>query len=1108
MMPRRKTGILLVALMMLSSISPFLVTAGPADGDGGGDEVRQGSPLGPEDAMVQYAILTSSGFVNELQRLADWKTEKGVYAKVYPSDWVTNHYQGRDSRAQVHAFLRDLFNHTDGGLGYLLIAADHEVIRAREIHTGIKVGWEPYSGGWVYSDHYYAGLDHDWDADGDGLFGELGETDWDAEIAVGRAPVSNLEEAGDVVDKLLAYELDPDVGDWMRRAVLVSSVMNPPNANESNAHHPDDIYKWWEDNAWESIERTIPLVPGHMEQHVLYDYNQIWGGNYTPENDTLNKSSYIAALDMGSSVFASVTHGWIPSGNGTPHYVGDGIGFNWSSAFYYTDIQDLKNGNMTPFIYFSSCYIGNFTELDDSNFERLLTDKDRGAIGFIAPSENTYRGEENPESSDGNWWMSETFWKNMFRGEPRPGDAFYQMIRDYEPHLRSVGANPDSPYFRQNHAAYNLIGDPEMPIWFDVPGELTLRLPDAIYDVEYDVPFRVTDGAVPVEGARVCLKGEDFYAFADTDSDGWAIVHVNPLLEGQSVTVTATKPQYLPFQTTMGVAPLPAELTVVARTIRASTTRPEAGAPTELRAEVRNLGHDNAPEFSVEFYDGDPDSGGELVSPAVVVPGLPPETSAPVTVTWTAPSAGWHDIYVVADAADDIEEVLEENNVASASIMVSAMNARATLVEVDGGGGSTALPYNTETNIAVHVTSTGTATLMSVPVRLFLGDPAAGGRAIGPDRTVTSVAPGTTQVLLFPYTPASTGRFKLVAVVDPEDGIMEFDELDNEADLWVTVGHPPLWDAVPIIQMVEDNPKELDLTRYLTDYDTDMADLEVTVFSIGTVNVDATIAGKVLRIQPDRDWFGSFDLEVMVDDGDFTAIADLAVTVAPSNDPPRFRNEVPSEPFNLTEGQRFSYIFDAYDPDGETVTFTDNSDLFDVSPDGVIDYTPSFEDIAYSPIHVFLVIASDGVAQSFFPMILQLVTENTPPELYLPEYLFLVVGQPLTFRVDATDREGDQLTFVEDSDFFEIVAGTGQFGFTPTASMVGQHTVTFNVTDGTHHASGEVEFIIYDKEEEERDTSNVTIVVLTAQIALVVIGLLYIVNFRRRVARERANTKE
>ena len=72
MKPLWKPALLLMALMVLSSLSPLLVAGEPT----GAPEDRQGGALDDEDAMVQYAILTSYAFVDEFQRLADWKTEK------------------------------------------------------------------------------------------------------------------------------------------------------------------------------------------------------------------------------------------------------------------------------------------------------------------------------------------------------------------------------------------------------------------------------------------------------------------------------------------------------------------------------------------------------------------------------------------------------------------------------------------------------------------------------------------------------------------------------------------------------------------------------------------------------------------------------------------------------------------------------------------------------------------------------------------------------------------------------------------------------------------------------------------------------------------------
>jgi hypothetical protein len=450
---------------------------------------------------------------------------------------------------------------------------------------------------------------------------------------------------------------------------------------------------------------------------------------------------------------------------------------------------------------------------------------------------------------------------------------------------------------------------------------------------------------------------------------------------------------------------------------------------------------------------------------------------------------------------------MEDNNQGMARVYVSALNAEVSAMAVEGAGGLTALAYNQESSITVTVASSGSEGLTSVGVRLYLGDPSAGGVSVGTDRRATSVPAGGSKTVSFPFTPAQLGTFRLFALVDPNDELMEFNELDNEADMAVTVGHPPIWDDIADLQMVEDGTKFIDLTRYITDYDTDLEMVELSINAITTNMVTATISGKVVKIEPTSDWFGQFELELLLDDGDFSAITDLGVTVSPSNDAPRFRNEGAGEVISLMEGERFHFVFDAVDPDGEPVMFTDNSELFDISPEGVIDYTPTFDDIGYSPIHVFRVIATDGRAQAFFPLTLEFELLNTAPEVSLPSEIFLVVGTTLTMEVDGWDREGDGLTFSDDTDMFNIIPMTGQVVFTPTESMVGEHEIIISVTDGVHETSMNVTLYIYDKVE-TRDTETANTVALTAEIALVIIGILFIFNFRRRAEKERRRLEE
>jgi hypothetical protein len=354
----------------------------------------------------------------------------------------------------------------------------------------------------------------------------------------------------------------------------------------------------------------------------------------------------------------------------------------------------------------------------------------------------------------------------------------------------------------------------------------------------------------------------------------------------------------------------------------------------------------------------------------------------------------------------------------------------------------------------------------------------------------------------FRYTPSQVGTFKLFARVDPDHDLREFDDTDNEADLSIRVGHPPIWSTIPDVQMVEDNNKTLELTRYLTDYDSPIASIVATVYSISTNRASVEIEALVLTISPDPNWYGEFTVELMAGDGNFSSMTGFDVVVEARNDAPVFNNQPPDGPIQLTEGERWYYVIDVLDPDGDHVFLSDNSELFDISPEGVIDYTPTFEAIEYSPIHVFRVIASDGMAQEYFPMTLEMELANTAPELYLPERFFGVEAESFSYQVMAFDREGDPLTFSEDSSMFDIIPSTGQIMFTPSNENVGKHNFTISVTDGVHQVNSTVEFYIYPEQYDPQEYEEVGWWVLAGESALVIIGAIYLIGLIRAKRKE------
>ncbi|HEX9710387.1 MAG TPA: C25 family cysteine peptidase, partial [Candidatus Thermoplasmatota archaeon] len=254
----------------------------------GGDAADPGpQPLALINATqfegTQYLIVTAAPFAAAMQSIADWKTQKGLPAKVALIGDITQSYPGRDDAERLHNFLQDVhFNATDGTLKYVLLGGGANVIPIRYLHTeGSVITW--YTHDDVFSDVYYAGLDSDWDANQNGTFGEYGEEDWDANVLVGRMPFADATQAATMRDNLLSYERAPLVGAWMRNAVAFASVMDPPN-NVNNPGSPYE-YSWGEDNAVRSVWNTEGHLPAQMNLDILADYYEIVGGNYTRGQD-------------------------------------------------------------------------------------------------------------------------------------------------------------------------------------------------------------------------------------------------------------------------------------------------------------------------------------------------------------------------------------------------------------------------------------------------------------------------------------------------------------------------------------------------------------------------------------------------------------------------------------------------------------------------------------------------------------------------------------------------------------------------------------------------------------------------------------------------------
>jgi hypothetical protein len=183
-----------------------------------------------------------------------------------------------------------------------------------------------------------------------------------------------------------------------------------------------------------------------------------------------------------------------------------------------------------------------------------------------------------------------------------------------------------------------------------------------------------------------------------------------------------------------------------------------------------------------------------------------------------------------------------------------------------------------------------------------------------------------------------------------------------------------------------------------------------------------------------------------------------AVTAEVGNTPPVFT--ISMEDWTVDEGLEVQVLMEAWDAEGDTLTWSDDTDVFDIDPTtGMITFTPLQ---AHAGEHTVTVTVSDGTDTDDITFLLTVRDVNDPPRVWIlapsPSSSF-EEGVPIVFQAEATDPEGSNLTYTWSWD--GSVFGNGR-NVTLSYLPPGLQTVTLVVDDGSNQRTEEVQLNIYE----------------------------------------------
>lgn len=159
----------------------------------------------------------------------------------------------------------------------------------------------------------------------------------------------------------------------------------------------------------------------------------------------------------------------------------------------------------------------------------------------------------------------------------------------------------------------------------------------------------------------------------------------------------------------------------------------------------------------------------------------------------------------------------------------------------------------------------------------------------------------------------------------------------------------------------------------------------------------------------------------------------------------------PIPDFIINQSDPFSYDVNATDPDGDNLTFGDNFLLFQInSMTGLIYFVPQQMDVGNHSDQIWVM--DEHGALDWETVDFEIIDVNDPPVLDTIGAQTAIIYENYTYDVNATDAdvkpEWSNLTFSDNSPFFNISNETGMIEFYVNETLNGTYSITIYVSDG------------------------------------------------------------
>ena len=413
-----------------------------------------------------YLIISKPTFSDSpaLLELKEWKQRIGLKCKI-----VTTSTTGT-SASDIKNYITN--EYSNYGIEYVLFVGDHA--------TNLPL----YYWNDAYSDYWYGCVDPG------------GNSDYQAEVAIGRLAVNNSEELENIISKTIQYEQDPPVNNWIEKSLLIAHKEGAP-----------DKYQGCKENI---RNKNYSIFTPSFDKAYGADYQQ--GGNRATNQTIINA---------------------INDGRGLVNYRGHGSITGWDKfwnceeedEFNHEEINELTNATETPVILSIACNTAKIQASTDC-FAENFTNGQNGAVAFLGATRTTCTGVNNT--------LDRELYNHIYdHGIYNIGNFLIEA---------TIQTLIDENYTwcsKMNTEAYLWCGDPSLELWTQTLNEF-----NNVTITENSGDVTVSTGGV--DECTICVMssddgGETYWDVArDVSSSTFSNVP-------RPYFVTITKHNYIPF---------------------------------------------------------------------------------------------------------------------------------------------------------------------------------------------------------------------------------------------------------------------------------------------------------------------------------------------------------------------------------------------------------------------------------------------------------------------------------------------------------------------------------------------------------------------------------